>query len=124
MASVQGQLVGVLDIGHHEPARRGGGDPQVDVPLDHDLLSRLIPGRIDLGIAPDRQADGFGEDQQRRDLHSPELPIALEPVDEVHRRGDIEVQPLGDVGRGEGRGDHGLGGHPADALDRDALLGG
>ena len=42
--------VGVLDVGHDQPALGGRGDAQVDVVLDDDLAGRLVPGRVDLGV--------------------------------------------------------------------------
>ena len=39
----QGELLGVLDVGYDEPARRGRGDAEVDVALEDDLLGLRRP---------------------------------------------------------------------------------
>ena len=60
LAERAGQLghrhrVGVLDVGHDQAARGGGGDAEVDVVLVDDLLGGLVPERVDLRGALDRQ---------------------------------------------------------------------
>ena len=114
----QRQRVGALDVGHDQPARGGGRDAEVHVGLEHDLLGRLVPGRVDLLGAAHRQADRLGHHEQRGHLDVAELAVRLELLDELHRPGDVDGDPLGDV-RGRERGvDHRLRHHLPHALDR------
>jgi hypothetical protein len=64
----------------------------------------------------------LGHDQQGADLDVPELAIGPEPVHELHHAGHVDGDELRDMRRGERRADHGLCGHLAHALDRDAHL--
>ncbi len=65
--------VGVLDVRDDQPAGRRGSDAEVDVVLLDDLLGRLVPRRVDAGVAADREDHRLGEDEQRRDLDLAEL---------------------------------------------------
>ena len=64
-----------------------------------------------------RASTSSGETLTSRNSRRP-----LQPVDELHRAGDVDGHPLGDVGDREGRADHRLAHHLADALDRLARL--
>src|SRR6478735_2911496 len=114
----QAETLGVLDVGYDQPAGRGRRDAEVDVALEDDLLGRLVPVGVDLRRTPHREHARPGHHQQRRDLHVAELAPGLQPLDELHRAGDVDRDPLGDVRRGEGRVDHRLPHHLAHALDR------
>ena len=114
----QREPLGVLQVGYDEPARSRRGDAEVDVALEDDLLGPLVPERVDLRRTAHREHAGPGQHQQRRDLDVAELAAGLEPLDELHRPGDVDGDPLGHVRGGEGRVDHRLPHHLPDALDR------
>ena len=116
------EAVGVLDVGHDQAARRGGRDAEVDVVLVDDLLRGLVPERVDLRRALHREDDRAGEDEQRADPDVAEVGALLEPRHELHRRGHVDGDPLGDVRAGEGRLAHRRRHHLAHALDRLAGL--
>ena len=107
---------GVLDVGYDEPARGGRRDAEVDVVLVDDLLGGVVPERVDLRGPPHRQHHRAGQHQQRRDLDVAELAARLEPVDELHRAGDVDGDPLGDVRGGERGAHHRLRHHLATPL--------
>ena len=80
--------------------------------LKADALSlNTLEGRI-------RVALSAGEHQQRRDLDVTELAMGLQSLDELHRPGHVDRDPLGDVGSAERGRDHRLRHHLAHALDR------
>ena len=102
----QRQLVGVLDVRHDQPAVGGRGDAQIDVVLQDDLAGRFVPAGVDLRGSPSGEDDGLGHEQQRRDLDVAELAPGGDPVAQLHRRGHVDGQELGDVRGGERRGHH------------------
>ena len=115
--------VGVLDVGHDQPARGGRGDAEVHVVLDHDLLGRLVPRGVDArGCGGPRCSRALATSSSGLTLTSWNSRSMLQPLDELHRAGHVDGDELGDVRGGERRGDHRLGGHLAHALDRDARL--
>ena len=60
----QRQCVGVLDVRHDQAPLGGGGDAQVHVMLDHDLLRVLVPGRVDHGVPHGREKQRVRHEQQ------------------------------------------------------------
>ena len=118
----QAQRVRALDVRHDQPALGRGGDAQVHVVLDHDLLRVLVPGRVDHRVPGHRDQQRPGHQQQRRHPDPGELRQLPQPPDRVDRGADVGLQELGHV-RGPPRalGDRGRG-VLADAADGDPLL--
>ena len=87
-----------------------------------DLAVLLVPGRVEVGVAAQRQAHRLRVDQQRRDTQPRELPSRPERLDELHRAGDVGGQPLGDVDVGVDGTHHRLGGDLAHPLDGNAAF--
>ena len=121
-SSAQRHPAGVLDVRHDQPARRGRGDAEVHVVLDHDLLGRLVPAAVDHRVPAGGEQQRLGHEQQRGDLDVGQLRPGGEALTQLHRPGHVDGEELGDVRRGERAGHHRRGGQLADALDRDPLL--
>ena len=113
---------GVLDVRDDQPARRGRGDAEVHVVLDHDLLGRLVPAAVDHRVPADGEQQRPRDEQQRADLDAGQLGPQRQPLAQLHHAGHVDGEELRDVRRGEGAGHHRRGGVLADALDRDPLL--
>ena len=91
-------VLGVAHHRHHKAARRGGGNAEVDVVTEDDLVSGVIPCGVDDGGAPHRQAHRLAPHRQRGDTQAFETTVGTQPVDQLHRRGDV----AGKEGRHEG----------------------
>ena len=114
----QRERVGVADRRHEQAARRGCGDPEPHAVVEDDLAGGLVPPRVEHRRAPQREADGLGDERERAQRHVGVLAGGPQPVAQRHRRGDVDGEELRDVRRGEGARDHRRGGRPTDAADR------
>jgi hypothetical protein len=120
----QRQPSGVLDVRHDEAALGRDRDAEVHVVLDHDLLGLLVPRGVDHRMPGRRGQQRPGHEQQRRHPQPGELGQLADPPHRGHRLGDVGLQELGDVRRGERAAHHGGGHVLADPADRDALFAG
>ena len=117
-----GQRVRVLDVRDDQAPLRRGGEAQVHVVPDDDLLGLLIPDRIDHRMTRDRHQQRPGHEQQRGDPQPGEFGQLADAPQRGHRLGDVDVEELRHVRGGERAGHHGRGDVLPDAADRDALL--
>ena len=111
-----------LTFGTMQAALGRHRDAQVHVVLDHDLLGGVVPGRVDERMPGHRDEQRPGHEQQRRDPQLGELGQLPHPAHRGHRLGDVDLEELGHVRRGERARHHGRGHVLAHAADRDALL--
>ena len=120
------ETIGVLDHRHHQTARGGGGDAEIHVLLHDDhvgtWLRAALVDRVDLRCPAGRETHRASCEGQWAELEIGELRTPAQPVPQLHHRGHIDREELGDVRRTEGAGHHGRRGGPPDALDRDAVL--
>ena len=106
-------------LGTTSPRGVAAAIPRLTAALEHDLLRRLVPGRVQLRRPAQSQADRLGHDAAAaRSAPPANSRRALSRSTQLHRRGDVAGEPLGHVRCGERRPHHGLGGGLADALDR------
>ncbi len=112
----------VLHGRHYQAAVGRRRDPQVHVVLDDDLLSRLVPGRVDHRMPGSGDKQRFCDQDERGEPDAPELRKRPQADRRGHCLGDVDLQEFGDMRRGEGAGRHRGSRVLAHAADRNTLL--
>ena len=119
----QRQPVGVLDVGHDQAPRSRGGDAQVDAALQHDLLGLPRPRTSSApGLRFSAISTALATISSGEILTSAKSRRARIVLHQLHRRGDVGIDPDGHVRSGERRLHHRRRGGLAHALDRDAAV--
>ena len=121
----QAQPRRALDRRDQQPAGRVGRDAEVDVAVHHDVrpVRRVDPRRVDHRVAHGRPDEAGGHEDHRRDAQARRARQGAQPRQDRHRPAHVDVDPLGDVRRGERRLHHGVRHRPVHAADREPLAG-